>query len=515
MKTFKLSKQIQIIIGGGIKKMRDGILHKGLVVGIILVFVGTSVSGTSVQAKVPQKTISSFEFIKTCTETSGVSFQNPNDAGGNRLGYKLLIIAPSVFSAELQKLVTHKNNVGVPTTLVTTETIYQTYPGTDKAEQIKYCIKDTYDQYAIDYVLLVGGLKGFFKNPNNEDNWYVPARYSHLDLDGYPEAMYLSDLYFADIYWKNTTDFCNWNDHDPFEGMFGEWRWEGGQEVKDARDLVPDIAIGRWACRNLQQVKTMVDKTITYESSNHTNESWFLRFLMLGGENANDTSPGYNGVIEGKYANQMAFNWAKKRHPFIPIGLWPSEEDISKTNLTKEKFNTEQHQGSGFTYMSGHGDPGSWYAHQYYTGFHNWTFIRWWSSLRKLENGDNLPVAIIGGCNTACFDKPLRQATTYLSIDCFSWLYTCLPKGGSIATIGNTNIGYSLSGKAFTTDYGGYLQTHFFEVYGNGTDILGDIWKQEITDYVKRSDAAEDMLHCKIAESWLLLGDPSLKIGGY
>jgi hypothetical protein len=497
------------------EKMREGIVCKVVVFTLVVMFVGTIVSAVNGQFLMKQELSSDSSFIQMLSGLRERFTQQQDNVQDTREGYDFLIIAPNLFATELQKLVDHKNRLGVRTTLIRTEDIYQKYTGElykDNAEKIKYCIKDEYNQSMIKYVMLVGGLKGYFSDPNYEDNWYVPARYSNLDLDGYPEPRYLSDLYFADIYWENTTDFCDWNSND--NEVFGEWRWEGGQEIKDERDLVPEVSIGRLPCRNLREVQIMVRKIINYESSNHTSEDWFLRFLMLGGENANDTSP--DGVIEGKYANQLAYNWSLKRHPFIPIGLWPCEEDITKTTLTKENFVKEQNLGSGFTYLSGHGDPGSWFAHQYYTGFHDWMFIRFFDLL-KLRNKDRLPVAVVGGCNTACFDKPLREATTYLSFDSFSWIYTRWILGGSIATLANTNIGYSLPGTDFTTAYGGFLQTYFFEVYGNGTDeqLLGDIWKQQIIDYVHRFDAREDMLHCKIAESWVLLGDPSLRIGGY
>ena len=102
-------------------------------------------------------------------------------------------------------------SIGINTKLVTTEEINQSYEGRDRAEQVKYCIKYYLEHSNISYVLLVGGLKGFFCNPDNEASWLVPARYSHLDLDGYPESKYLCDLYFADIYYDGTTRFCDWN----------------------------------------------------------------------------------------------------------------------------------------------------------------------------------------------------------------------------------------------------------------------------------------------------------------
>ena len=70
---------------------------------------------------------------------------------------------------------------------------------------------------------------------------------------------------------------------------------------------------------------------------------------------------------------------------------------------------------------------------------------------------------------------------------------------------------------------GDYMDLQFFYVYGNeDVDYLGDVWKQMVTRYIDRfpvdwdnpagSDAAID---AKTPQQWTLLGDPSLRIGGY
>ena len=51
--------------------------------------------------------------------------------------YDLVIIAPDLFSDDLQPLIDHKNNYGIETVLKTTESIYQEYDGRDQPEQIK------------------------------------------------------------------------------------------------------------------------------------------------------------------------------------------------------------------------------------------------------------------------------------------------------------------------------------------------------------------------------------------
>jgi hypothetical protein len=119
----------------------------------------------------------------------------------------------------------------------------------------------------------------------------------------------------------------------------------------------------------------------------------------------------------------------------------------------------------------------------------------------------------VHGCLAAAYDKDFTEATIYFTRECFCWMITILKNGGSIATLGHTAVAYGDKGRNFTNYLSGFLSSRFFEVYGNGTDILGDIWKEEVTLYVDKFDAQNNILDCKSVESWALIGDPSLKIG--
>jgi len=68
------------------------------------------------------------------------------------------------------------------TLLATTSEIYASSTGRDEQEQIKYYIKDTIENYGIDYVLLIGGLTSVISG----NEWHVPVRYAHNDHSGEP-----------------------------------------------------------------------------------------------------------------------------------------------------------------------------------------------------------------------------------------------------------------------------------------------------------------------------------------
>ena len=208
--------------------------------------------------------------------------------------YDLVIIAPRIFKRPLQKLVDHKNNIGVKTFLKTTEEIYKNYNGVDKPEKIKYFIKDMIETHNIKYVLLVGGLKSqFYAKPRDNCNqgsryWYLPVRYTNLyDNPKFPleaETLHdpgvISDLYYADIY-DGEGNFSSWDPNR--DGVFAAWGKPGVEDDENI-DMLPDIAVGRLACRSIREVKTVVDKIINYEAGSVRSSDWFNRMTVVSGD---------------------------------------------------------------------------------------------------------------------------------------------------------------------------------------------------------------------------------------
>lgn len=206
--------------------------------------------------------------------------------------YDLVIIAPSRFSNYLSKFASHKNSFGVDTFLMTTEEIYGGYNGVDKPEQIKYFIKDAIEKWDVKYVLLVGGLKSFiWAKPRDDQNqgsrdWFVPVRYTNLfDQPEHPlAAVYydpgvISDLYYMDVY-REGAEFESWDPNG--DGIFAAWN-QPGVENDSGIDFVPDVSLGRLACRNLFELRTVIDKIIKYEKTK-CDPSWFKRMVSVSGD---------------------------------------------------------------------------------------------------------------------------------------------------------------------------------------------------------------------------------------
>ena len=187
----------------------------------------------------------------------------------------LLIITAPAYKDELQQLKTHKENHGISSTLVSTDEI--TTNGADLQEKIK---KYIYEQDS-PYVLLVGGYRDFFGR--NKPELQLPLRW--VDYT-FAEAGFVSDLYYADTtYYNEMTDTYEFDDWDSNgNGKYGESSWTAYDDL----DLMPDVALGRLACRSEEEVNTMINKIITYENTDNTNENWFKRIMTATGDDFQD-----------------------------------------------------------------------------------------------------------------------------------------------------------------------------------------------------------------------------------
>jgi hypothetical protein len=444
------------------------------------------------------------------------------NANEKQESYDLLIIAPEVFVKEIIPLVNHKNQHGIQTILVTTEEIYaQTYfenNGRDDAEKVKYFIKDAIETWDVNYVLLIGGRIPLSRN---EDYW-VPVRYSQLirnypGYEQYSEGDFLTDLYFADIY-HDDGSFSSWDDDN--DGVFGEWALDSGAE--DRPDLYPDISVGRLPCVNTRDVKTVVQKIIDYETMTF-DESWFKKIIVIAG----DTYPVKTPYIDGEVYTQEVIDLLPD---FASVKIWSSLENLHWVNIVREI-----NKGAGFVFFSGHGGGNSWATHPPYD-IDTWIGDFKLRHMNFLFNKERLPVCLsASGCFNNMFNVSPSNSfliygrilgfipVKYFVTECWGWALVNNPHGGSIATIASS--AYSYESSDIQGDRGGceWLDIHFFEEYIKGdSHVLGDCWQQTINRFLQNfsidwdDDSADgNALVVKNLEQWVLIGDPSLHIGGY
>jgi len=424
--------------------------------------------------------------------------------------YDLLIIAPEEYTSLLKPLVAHKNNVGVITNLVSLSEVYaQSTLGRDNPEKIKIYIKKAYENWDIKYVMLVGNFRK------------MPVRYVYNDepWQGYPEPYFISDLYYADII-DSYGNYSSWDTNN--NGIYGEWKGEVAQD--QPIDLRPDVYVGRLACRNKIEVKILVKKIMTYETTTY-DKYWFKKIVGVGGDTYPDgqydfPTPEYEGEenLRLMFENMTGFEHIEL---FTSTGNFTGPLDIIRA------FN----KGAGFFAFDGHANPKTWSTHPP-NDKKNWTNGLNLFTISFLMNRDKYPIVVAGACHNNEFDVNLlnwledsHDAYYYGigALECWGWKLTRKIGGGAIACIANTGLGMSKEDKSTRNGAGDYMDLQFFYEYGtNKTDILGECWGKAINRYLDafpidwNSPSAWDYAYdCKTVQQWLLLGDPSLKIGGY
>jgi hypothetical protein len=437
--------------------------------------------------------------------------------------YDLLIITDEKFASKLQPLVDHKNSINVRTILDTTQNIYQTYDGRDNPENIKLRIKDAIEEWGINYVLLAGGRKG------QTFRWYIPERRTNND-DGW-EGGFASDLYYGDIYRDDngTPVFEDWDSNG--NGIFAEW-----STIATHRDIIdydPDVAVGRIPFRYKSEIDTVVDKIISYENS--AADSWFKNAYVISGDTGPPCrGPATPGIYEGELATGISANLLESigftvERLWLSQGAWSGRKDVVNTIS----------EGSGFIHMAGHGNPAYWGNFlpdaQSEEEMVDGLLLR---DMHKLKNGDKLPIIVVGGCHNAQFNTTMRNILhgikKYGFLSYFglgndpssrffymewvprvfcSWL-VMQKGGGSIASTGCSGLGLGYFNIIGLADW---LEPRFFDAYANQSiKILGDVHDQAIRDYITINGGVNSQQNDrKTVEEWTLIGDPSLKIGGY
>jgi len=239
--------------------------------------------------------------------------------------------------------------------------------------------------------------------------------------------------------------------------------------------------------------------------------------------------------------------------------LWTSNGRFTGQTDVIEAFS----EGHGFAFFSGHGSPGYW-GDQYpgipgnrqYGSVDGLTvtqvspFFPWVQfpafPMNQLTNTEKYPVVVVGGCHNSLFNVSLVPSVldyflmffgkniymhTYgqPTPECWAWYLVKLPETGAIATIGNTGFGWGWEGEYCTVGAGdGWISSEFFRQYGDhGYDVLGTAYTQTQTSYISHfksftlpgcwwyPDFGWDAIDEKAVQQWVLLGDPSLMMGGF
>ena len=147
--------------------------------------------------------------------------------------------------------------------------------------------------------------------------------------------------------------------------------------------------------------------------------------------------------------------------------------------------------------------------------------------MKKIKNTDKNPVVVVGGCHNAMFNvsliptllDPRNEKNMHCygvpTPECWAWVVAKYPRTGAIATMGNTGYGYGILGAGCTSNgVDNWITTEIFVQYGEGKDILGETHSSAIESYIQNIGLG-DLGDKKTVTQFVLIGDPSLQLGGY
>jgi Peptidase family C25 len=179
---------------------------------------------------------------------------------------QLLVVAPAAFESALMPFMEHKIRSGVPSRLLTLETIRSAFNGIDDPERIKRAIYQEFQESSIRFVLLVG------------DAQSIPVRYRFVAqppgaavgrLSGWMDGSYCpTDHYYACLQKFGLSSFDNWDANG--DGKYNEMTWSqdpySAAGNPDGVGGLPDVAVGRVPAGVASEVEAYVNKVIQYET---------------------------------------------------------------------------------------------------------------------------------------------------------------------------------------------------------------------------------------------------------
>ena len=245
----------------------------------------------------------------------------------------------------------------------------------------------------------------------------------------------------------------------------------GGETGSDVRivqldgDLSPDLAIGRVPARNVEQVKTFVDKTLAYEKES-ANATWNQTILA---------------VADGQEAS-----FKEDANHFIDQFSSEYETQIIAPEAgaqgTNQEITNEFSKGNLVTAYFGHGSVNMWGKDSLFTTQDSAT----------LNNGQNLPIVWNFTCLTGLFTHPTEESLAE------SLLFN--QDGGAVAVLAPTSP--TLPGdQTFLSD--ALVEALIQKTFPRLGDITLYAWQQVPTQSPGTTD---------VMQTFLLFGDPALQL---
>lgn len=365
-----------------------------------------------------------------------------------------VIITPASLAAQFDSLATWRTAGGVPTVVKTLEWIEANYRrGADRAETVRFFIRDAYEKWGIQWVLLAG------------DTPEIPARYFFTTYY-YGASLIPCDLYFSAL----DGDFNA--DHD---SRFGE-------QPADDPDLYAEVYVGRLPVSTTSAANAVVRKIRRYETpvdASYADKVLYLSEVLFPSPWSPPQTILQNGGDITHYLDGVYVASPERRTTECYETEWLFPGSVHESRQTAiDSLNAGYNQ----VFHIGHG-----YRFNMHCGDDNVAI----PDADALYHPDQFFNLYMLNCTASAFDY-----------DCLSEHLLRNPDGGAVSVLGATN-------SAFADIATFYLEDYFEELFTNETLRVGEtqaLARAERTPYAEAGDNADLWTHY----IYSLLGDPAM-----
>jgi hypothetical protein len=389
-----------------------------------------------------------------------------------------LIICSSAFQGDdgFKPLAEWKKKKGVPSKIVTTDSINTGYTGVDLQEKIKLCIIDYVNNHGAIYVLLGGDMDTI---PDRDCYGYVAS--APPTSDRYIPC----DLYYAAL------DDIDWN----------EDRNNKCGELDEVTDMEPDVFVGRLSCRTIEQAQALVNKTLDYEKT--APAAGFSKELIMSGV----MLWGWFNPLTGQYQDggtcptgwvSDAEYWSGKMYDDYIEPYWsPNRTDFFDTTpgltLTAAALQSELDAGYGILNMNTHGNVTVW-------GTESGSAYSTTNALAQI-NDNKFSIIYTGACYVNAFDDD------YV---CLGEGFTRNANGGSVAFIACSRYGWGSPGYPTGLFSDEYNREFYKKLLSSGLYHLGEAFAMHKYAFVPQCDSYNPYRWLQFGIN--LIGDPELPV---
>lgn len=356
----------------------------------------------------------------------------PQSTASNE-SYDYIIITTEELKQSVEFFKNWKDLIGFSVNVVTVSWITSQYDGYDTAEKIRSFLQEKYQEWNIQFLLIVG------------TGDLVPWRYTYQPLSD--NLAIPTDYYYADL----SSDWDS--DRDNVYAEFGEDDWP---------DFTPEIYVGRIPVDDPELLKQIFKRIIRYEQND---ETWKKNTLLLGAITNFE-----NEIGSGNKKTDTAELMELLKNNIFASSYFPTTTLYEKEGIVPSKFQSDYElTAENVQDLINENDYGiiTWGSHGTPTNANR----KWWESDKNLNNladfdelgnesfftrmnaflfpEERPPFVFSCSCSNAKPEEPENLGAT-------------LVKYGSIGFIGSTHYSYYTYGWDGKDDGGTMSVTYYF-----------------------------------------------------